>query len=139
MVDDADGARLCPPGQDGCNHEVAGRQIQGRQFGDNLNTGRIKAHLLLRLPQSRRDRPGVNGIDRTTWEGDLTRVRTHAVRSLGQHYILATLGARSEEDQHCGRPTTLVRGQEPAEEARILLTQLRHQVRHPLRLLDGHD
>ena len=100
MVYDADGARLRPPAQHWGDHEVAGRQVQGRQLRDDLNARRIEAHLFTGLPQCRGDRPSVNGIDRATRKRDLARMRAHAVGPLSQHHILAALRTGPEQDQH---------------------------------------
>src|SRR5665647_1041453 len=63
-------------------------------------------------------------------------MRTHAVRSLRQHDVLAAVVTWPEQDQHRGLPTSLVGGKEPAEELRLQLVQLSHQMRHPVRLAD---
>src|SRR5665647_2915313 len=63
-------------------------------------------------------------------------MRTHAVRSLRQHDVLAAVVTWPEQDQHRGLPTSLVGGQETAEELRLQVIQLSHQMGHPVRLAD---
>ena len=64
---------------------------------------------------------------------------THAVRSLGKYDVLPAVHIWPEENEHRGLPTTLVGGQEPAEELRLELIEPVHQIRHPVRLGIGHD
>ena len=86
-VDDADRALLAPPAEHRGDREVARRQPQLGQLGEDLDAGRVEAGLLLGLAQ-RAPRRGVSpgSIEppgKDTWPG----VGAHVVGPLGQQQV----------------------------------------------------
>ena len=85
-VDDRDRSGLLPPAEHRRDREVARRQPQLGQLGEDLDPARVEAGLLLRLAQRRLDRR-LPRVDGPAGERHLAGVRAHVVGALGEQQV----------------------------------------------------
>ena len=98
-----DRARLPPPREYRNDPEPGRRDERFGQGTDHIDAGRVHTDFLGGLPQRRRDRPLVPGVDGPAGEGRLARMQAQARAALNEQQVRAT-GAVAEQDEDGRRP-----------------------------------
>ena len=113
-VDHLHRGRLVPVGEHRGHCEVARRQPQTRQLGEDLDAAGVQPGLLLRLAQGPLDR-GLVAVQRAAREGHLPRLRPHRVGPFGQQQVGAGRAVTEEHQHRTLARSGVLGGHEPGE------------------------